>query len=111
VVEVSEEDLSRALLFMAERAKLLVEPAGAAGVAAVMADPGAFEGPTVVVLSGGNVDPLVLLRVVRHGLVAAGRYLQLRLRIADRPGELAGVLRLLAASGANIEHIAHLRTG
>ena len=63
---VSEEDLSRSLLFIAERAKLVVEPAGVAGVAALMAYPGEFEGPVVAVLSGGNIDPLVLLRVVRH---------------------------------------------
>ncbi len=111
VVTVSEEDLSRALLLVAERAKLLVEPSGAAGVAALMAYPGAFEGPVVAVLSGGNIDPLVLLRVVRHGLASAGRYLGLRLRVDDRPGSLAGLMAQLAASGGNVMHVAHVRTG
>ena len=108
---VSEEDLSRALLFVAERAKLVVEPAGVAGVAALMAHPEDFEGPVVAVLSGGNIDPLVLLRVVRHGLAAAGRYLQVRVRLVDRPGALAGLLQDLARHGGNIMHVDHVRTG
>lgn len=108
---VSEEDLSRALLMVAERAKLLVEPSGAAGVAALLAAPGEFEGPVVAVLSGGNIDPLVLLRVVRHGLAVSGRYLQLRVRMADTPGGLAGLLHELAAVGGNVMHVSHVRTG
>lgn len=109
---VSEEDLSRALLLVAERAKLLVEPSGAAGVAAVMAaPPGDLAGPVVVLLSGGNIDPLVLLRVVRHGLAVSGRYLQLRVRVHDAPGALAGLLRELASAGANVMHVSHVRTG
>jgi threonine dehydratase len=108
---VSEEDLSRALLLVAERAKLLVEPAGAAAVAAIMAAPGAFTGPVVAVLSGGNIDPLVLLRVVRHGLASAGRYLQLRVVITDTPGALARLLAALAGTGGNVVHVQHVRTG
>nr|WP_205693560.1 threonine ammonia-lyase [Cellulomonas sp. IC4_254] len=109
---VSEEDLSRALLLVAERAKLLVEPSGAAGVAAVMAaPPGDLEGPVVVLLSGGNIDPLVLLRVVRHGLAVSGRYLQLRVRVHDTPGALAALLRELATTGGNVMHVSHVRTG
>lgn len=108
---VSEEDLSRALLLVAERAKLLVEPSGAAGVAAIMAAPGEFDGPVVVLLSGGNIDPLVLLRVVRHGLAVSGRYLQLRVRVHDTPGALADLLRELAAAGGNVMHVTHARTG
>lgn len=110
---VSEEDLSRALLLVAERAKLVVEPSGAAGVAALMAAPQDFAGggPVVVVLSGGNVDPLVLMRLIRHGLASAGRFLQLHIRIADTPGALAGVLRDIAAFGANVIDVAHVRTG
>ena len=109
---VSEEDLSRALLLVAERAKLLVEPSGAAAVAALMAAPaGTFPGPAVAVLSGGNIDPLVLLRVVRHGLASAGRYLQLRVKVDDSPGALAGLLGELAATGGNVMHVSHVRTG
>ncbi|MGJ7442399.1 threonine ammonia-lyase [Aquipuribacter sp. MA13-6] len=110
VVTVTEADLSRALVLMLERAKLVVEPAGAAAVAAVMADPGAFEPPVVVVLSGGNVDPLVLHRVLRHGLVAAGRYLLLRVQIADRPGELGHLLEAIGRTDANLVEVEHRRT-
>ena len=111
VVTVSEEAISRALLMCLERAKLVVEPAGAAGVAALMEEPAAFASPVVIVLSGGNVDPLLMLRVIRHGLIAAGRYLSFRLRIPDRPGELARLLGVLADSGANVLDVEHLRTG
>jgi len=107
---VSEEDLSRALLLVAERAKMLVEPSGAAAVAALMADPSGIEGPVVAILSGGNIDPLVLLRVVRHGLASAGRFLQLRVRIDDTPGALAALLHDLAATGGNVMHVSHART-
>ncbi len=108
---VSEEDLSRALLFCLERAKLVVEPAGVAAVAAVLSDPKAFEPPVVAVVSGGNIDPVLLLKVVQHGMAAAGRYLSLRLQVPDRPGSLAGVLAELAAAGANVLEVEHERTG
>jgi threonine dehydratase len=108
---VSEEDLSQALLFCLERAKLVVEPAGVAAVAAVLADPKAFAPPVVAVVSGGNIDPVLLLKVVQHGMAAAGRYLSLRLQVPDRPGSLAGVLAELAAVGANVLEVEHERTG
>jgi threonine dehydratase len=111
VVTVSEESLSQALLLCLERAKLVVEPAGAAAVAAVMDQPELFEPPVVAVLSGGNIDPVLLLRVLRHGMAAAGRYLSFRLRIPDRPGELAKLLGELAASEANVLDVEHVRTG
>ena len=111
VVTVSEEALSQALLLCLERAKLVVEPAGAAAVAAVMDQPELFEPPVVAILSGGNIDPVLLLRVLRHGMAAAGRYLSFRLRIPDRPGELAKLLGELAASEANVLDVEHLRTG
>jgi threonine dehydratase len=107
---VSEEDLSRALLFCLERAKLVVEPAGAAAVAAVLADPAAFAPPVVAVVSGGNIDPVLMLKVVQHGMAAAGRYLRLRLRVPDRPGSLAAVLTALADVGANVLEVEHERT-
>jgi threonine dehydratase len=107
---VTEEDLSRALLFCLERAKLVVEPAGVAAVAAVLADPTAFVSPVVAVVSGGNIDPVLLLKVVQHGMAAAGRYLSLRLRVPDRPGSLAAVLAELAAVGANVLEVEHERT-
>jgi threonine dehydratase len=111
VATVPEEMLSRALLFLIERAKLVVEPAGAAGVAALLQDPTAFEPPVVAVLSGGNIDPLLLLRVLRHGMSAAGRYLQFRLRVPDSPGSLARLLRVLAEADANVVEVEHVRTG
>jgi threonine dehydratase len=110
IVTVSEESMSQALLMTLERAKLLVEPAGAAGVAALMDDPHAFETPAVVVLSGGNVDPLLMMRVIRHGMAAAGRYLYFRARIPDVPGGLARLLNELADVHANVLDVVHERT-
>jgi threonine dehydratase len=111
VLTVSEDALARALLLILERAKLVVEPAGVASVAAVMEAPERFEPPVVAVLSGGNIDPVLLARVLRHGMIAAGRYLSFHLLIPDRPGELAKLLAELAASGANVLDVEHLRTG
>ncbi|MGW5360478.1 threonine ammonia-lyase [Actinopolymorpha pittospori] len=110
VVTVSEESLSRSLLLLLERGKLLVEPAGAAAVAAALDTPDAFEPPVVAVLSGGNIDPLLLMRVVRHGMIAAGRYLSLRVQVPDRPGGLAALLAELAAVDANVLDVVHERT-
>jgi threonine dehydratase len=111
IVTVDEDALARALLLCLERAKLVVEPAGAAAVAAVMEDPGAFEPPVVALVSGGNIDPVLLSKVIRHGMIAAGRYLSLRVLIPDRPGELAHLLANLADSGANVLDVEHQRTG
>lgn len=111
VVTVSEESMSQALLALLERAKQVVEPAGAASVAALMDHPDRFEPPVVAVLSGGNIDPLLLLRVIRHGMAAAGRYLSFRARIPDVPGGLAGLLRELAVADANVLDVVHERTG
>ena len=106
---VSEESLSRALLALVERAKMVVEPAGAAAVAALLDTPMHFESPVVAVLSGGNIDPLLLGKVIRHGLAAAGRYLYLRVVIPDLPGGLAGLLVLVGEAGANVLEVAHER--
>jgi threonine dehydratase len=108
---VSEDSLARALLFLLERAKLVVEPAGAAGVSWMLdAEPGTVEGPVVAVLSGGNIDPLLLLRIIRHGMAAGGRYLDLAVRVPDRPGSLAGLLADCAALDANVVEVVHSRT-
>ncbi|MFG2114135.1 threonine ammonia-lyase [Streptomyces sp. NPDC048718] len=109
---VSEDAISSALLLCLERAKLVVEPAGASPVAALLADPAAFRGrgPVVAVLSGGNVDPLLLQRVLRHGMAAAGRYMSLRLRVTDRPGALATLLAVLTVADANVLDVSHVRT-
>ena len=110
IVTVSEESMSRALLLCLERAKLVVEPAGAAGVAALLDNPSAFEPPVAVVLSGGNIDPLLLMRVLRHGLAVAGRFLSFRARIADRPGALVQLLSEVAAVDASVIEVEHVRT-
>ena len=109
ILTVGEDSLSKALLLVLERAKLVVEPAGAAAVAAVLDNPKRFKPPVVVVLSGGNIDPLLLMRVLRHGMAAAGRYLSLRVRIPDTPGGLATLLTRLAEVDANIIEVVHER--
>ncbi|MET8856288.1 threonine ammonia-lyase [Streptomyces sp. NPDC004579] len=107
---VSENDLSSALLLCLERAKLVVEPAGASSVAALLRDPGTFEGPVVALLSGGNVDPLLMQRILRHGMAAGGRYLAVTLRLTDRPGALATLLGVLSVADANVLDVSHVRT-
>lgn len=113
IVTVDEDALSRALLLCMERAKLIVEPAGAAAVAALMACPPdelALEGPVCAILSGGNIDPLLLTRVIGHGLSAAGRYLAARITISDRPGSLSRLLGELGRTGASVLDVVHSRT-
>lgn len=109
VMTVSEDEISRAVLLLLERAKLVVEPAGAAAAAAVLARPMDFEPPVAVVISGGNVDSLVLLRIIRHGLAAAGRFLTIRVRMTDRPGSLAHLLNDIQAMHANVVDVEHNR--
>ncbi len=110
VVTVSEESMSQALLGLLERGKMLVEPSGAAGVAALLDRPGEFTGPVVSVLSGGNIDALLLLDVIRHGLVAAGRFIHLRVRISDKPGGLMRLLADLANLQVNVINVTHDRS-
>ncbi|WP_447039547.1 threonine ammonia-lyase [Streptomyces sp. DSM 118878] len=110
IVTVSEDELSSALLLCLERAKMVVEPAGASPVAALLSRPEAFEGPVVALLSGGNVDPLLMQRILRRGMAAAGRYLSLRLRLTDRPGALANLLGVMSEMDANLLDVRHVRT-
>ena len=109
VVTVTEESLSKALLICLERAKQVVEPAGAAGVAAILEHTYAFEPPVVAVLSGGNIDPLLLSKVLQHGLAVAGRYLVVRCRLTDRPGALVTLLSELAELRVNVLDVMHER--
>ncbi|GAA4850575.1 threonine ammonia-lyase [Saccharopolyspora rosea] len=109
MLTASEETLSRALLLCLERAKLVVEPAGVAAVAALLQHPEQVVAPTVAVLSGGNIDPLLMLQLIRHGMTSAGRYLSLRVRLPDRPGALAGLLARLGELEANVLDIEHSR--
>ncbi|MFC5909016.1 threonine ammonia-lyase [Streptacidiphilus monticola] len=110
VLTVSEDAIAAALLLCLERAKLVVEPAGAATVAALLEHREELRGPVVAVLSGGNIDPLLMQRVLAHGMAAAGRYLSLRVRIPDRPGVLAGLLGAVSRADANVVDVAHVRT-
>ena len=111
VVTVTDEDLSAALLVLLERHKMVVEPAGGAAFAALMT--GAYvprqDGPVVAILSGGNIDPMLLLRVIEHGLASAGRFLRLAVRTGDRPGELARLLAEIAGQRANVVDVFHSR--
>ena len=109
IVTVDEEALARGVLRCLEREKLLVEPAGAAAAAALAEYPGRWPAPVVAVVSGGNVDPVLLVDLVRRGLVAAGRYAALRVRLPDRPGYLADVLRLVGRVGGNVVDVEHRR--
>ena len=111
VVCVSDDLIAEALVFTAERMKLVLEPAAAAGVAAALEHAALLKPPVVIVLSGGNIDPLLLLRVIRFGLSASGRYFAFHTRIADRPGELHRLLGLVAETGANIVGVQHHREG
>jgi len=109
VVTVTDEDISRALLMLLERCKLVAEPAGSAAVAALLAGVAHAEPPVVAVLSGGNIDPLLMVKVIEHGLAAAGRYLRFTVRCVDRPGQLAELLTEIAAQGANVDDVEHQR--
>ena len=102
VVTVSEDALARALIFLLERAKMVVEPAGAVGVAALMEGKIENPGTVAVVLSGGNIDPMLMLKVIQRGLSAAGRYMTVRMMLDDRPGSLATIARIIAENDANV---------
>jgi threonine dehydratase len=110
-VEVSDEEISDALVLCLERKKLLVEGAGAVGVAALLAGRAGGSGPTAIVLSGGNIDATTLISVVRLGLTRSGRFLAVRMLIPDRPGELRNVLDLVAQERGNLVSVDHHREG
>nr|WP_255513511.1 threonine ammonia-lyase [Homoserinibacter sp. GY 40078] len=111
VVTVHDDDTARALVVLLERAKLVVEPAGAVGVAAMLTGRIEVEGPTVVMLSGGNIDPMVMERVISRGLAASQRYLKVNIPLPDRPGQLARIAELIAEANANVVEVLHTRHG
>ncbi len=111
VVTVTDEQISHAMVLLLERTKLLVEGAGAASLAALLARKVPGDDETCVILSGGNIDPTLLIQVMRHGLTQAGRFLVVRTRLGDRPGELLKLLQLVAAERANIISVSHHREG
>jgi len=113
IVTVDDEEISRALVLLLERVKAVVEPSGAAALAAVLAgrvggDAGA---PVAAVLSGGNIDPALLTRLIHHGLEAAGRHLLVRVILEDRPGSLHDLLGVITKLGINVVEVDHHRTG
>jgi threonine dehydratase len=111
LVVVDEEAISAAVVLLLERAKWVVEPAGAVGVAALLAGAVPGAGPVGVIISGGNVDPLLLTRLIDHGLSAAGRYVLLRIVVNDRPGSLAALTDLIARLDLNVLGVDHHRSG
>jgi threonine dehydratase len=111
LVDVDDSKISEAIVLLLERSKLVVEGAGAVGLAALLEEKVGGSGPVAVLLSGGNIDATLLIEVVRHGLTLAGRYLAVRTRISDRPGELAKLLSLLAEHRVNVVSVEHHREG
>ncbi len=111
VVTVSDDDTARALLVLLERAKQVVEPAGAVGVAAVLTDQVRPLGKTVIILSGGNIDPLMMERIISRGLAASDRYLHFRVMLPDRPGQLSRVSEIISEANANVVEVLHTRHG
>jgi threonine dehydratase len=111
LVSVSDDEICRAIVLLLERSKLVVEGAGAVGVAALLSGKAGGKGPAVAILSGGNIDPTVLISVMRHGLTSAGRVLVVRSRLEDRPGELIKLLSLVAQERANVLSVEHHREG
>jgi threonine dehydratase len=111
IVAVTDEEISEAIVLLLERAKLVVEGAGAVGVAALLAGKAGGSGAAIPILSGGNIDPTMLISVMRHGLTVAGRYLVVRTQLADRPGELIKLLSLVAEERGNVISVEHHREG
>ncbi len=113
ILVVSEDEVAEAMVFLLERSKLVVEGAGAVGVAALLSGrlSTPVGGTTVLVLSGGNVDAGLLAEVARRHETQSGRRLVTQLLIPDRPGSLAGLLGLIGEAGANIVDVQHLREG
>jgi threonine dehydratase len=110
VVVVTESEIEHAVNVLLEIEKVVVEGAGAAGIAAIAADPDRFRGKRVgVVLSGGNIDPRLLASVIERGLVRSGRLARVRIELDDSPGALAALLSRVGAAGANLVEVQHQR--
>lgn len=111
VVTVTEDEIAKAMVMLLERSKQVVEAGGAVGVAALMAGKVKPRGKTAVILSGGNIDPLLLQRVIRHGLAASDRYTNITVMLPDRPGQLVRTAEAIAAAHANVIEVLHTRHG
>jgi threonine dehydratase len=110
-VDVTDDEISAAIVLLVERTKLVVEGAGAASVAALLAGRVGGTGTVVPLLSGGNIDPTLLIAVMRHGLTVASRFLVIRTRVPDRPGELNKLLTLIAEQRVSVQAVEHHREG
>ncbi|RYF76186.1 MAG: threonine ammonia-lyase [Comamonadaceae bacterium] len=107
---VDEDDIEQSVLMLLEIEKTLVEGAGAAGLAALLRHPERFRGKRVgLVLSGGNIDPLLLAAIIQRGMVRAGRLARVRVSARDVPGVLADITAVVAEAGANIDEVHHQR--
>jgi threonine dehydratase len=107
---VDEGDIEQGVLMLLEIEKTLVEGAGAAGLAALIRHPERFKGKRVgLVLSGGNIDPLLLAAIIERGMVRAGRLARIRVNARDTPGVLARITAVVAEAGANIDEVHHQR--
>jgi threonine dehydratase len=111
IVHVEDEEIAEAITLLLERAKLVVEGAGAASIAALLCGKVSGSGSACALLSGGNIDPTLLISVMRHGLTLAGRYLVIRTHIPDRPGALVELLELVAEERGNVVSVEHHREG
>lgn len=111
VVLVTEEEISHAIIVLLERAKAVVEPGAATSLAAVMAGEVPGDGTVCAVLSGGNVDPVLLSKLIGHGLTSSGRYAAVRVVTRDHPGQLAQITRIIAELGVNVVNVEHHRSG
>jgi threonine dehydratase len=111
VVTVSEDEIAKAMLTLLERSKMVVEPAGAVGVAAIMSGAVKLKGKTVVILSGGNIDPLLLQKIIARGLLATERYTSISVMLPDRPGMLVKTAEAIASAQGNVVEVLHTRNG
>ena len=111
VVTVSDDDIAQAIVALSERSKQVVEPAGAVGVAALMSGAIKPKGKTVVVLCGGNIDPLLMQKVIGHGLAASERYTSILVMLPDRPGQLVKAADAVASAQGNVVEVLHTRHG
>jgi threonine dehydratase len=113
VVVVNDAETTSALAYVLDRSKIMVEPAGAVGVAALMEKriPDDAPDPICIVLSGGNIDLMLLGKAVRHGLEASGRFAEYTVLVPDQPGNLASVLQTIAGEGGNVLLVEHHREG
>ena len=111
VVTVSDDEIAKAIVVLSERSKQVVEPAGAVGVAALMSGAIKPKGKTVVVLSGGNIDPLLMQKVIGHGLAASERYTTIVVMLPDRPGQLVKAADAVAKAQGNVVEVLHTRHG